>query len=144
MNKKNFVYPSELASEERMYDQIKEFLIEAGLTPRMFQKVMLPISEAFTNALVHGNEFIADKKIIISITVNDDVVLVDIIDEGEGDLSPLKYRKLSGPLEEGGRGIDLMSKLADRLEIRKNDDSRGWWISMTFDRNAHEYKQKQI
>jgi serine/threonine-protein kinase RsbW len=138
MGHKIFCYKSELESEDRAYTDVKEFLVEAGVPDKISYRIMLAVSEAFTNALEHGNNYNPDKKIEIRLTVNTTAIFADVIDEGLCDVKALQNRKSPVSTDEGGRGIDLIEKMADRIEVLKNEDTGGMQVSMKFDLSKYE------
>lgn len=111
-----FHYASCLESEGRMLDQLEHALAREHVTPETWRPFMLAVSEAFTNALVHGNQSDPSKQVTIRLTVNENMLAADIIDEGTGGLARLKGRKPRGLLAEGGRGIDLIERFVDTVE----------------------------
>ncbi len=138
MEQKIFCYKSELESEGRAYTDVKKFLVEAGVSDKILYRIMLAVSEAFTNALEHGNNYDSNKKIEIRLTVNNKAIVADVIDEGLCDVKALQNRKSPISTDEGGRGIDLIQKMADRMEVLKNEDTGGMQVSMTFDLSKYE------
>lgn len=55
MNILTKVYPSVLASEEKLILELEELLQSLGVSARICQRFLLVVSEAFTNAVIHGN-----------------------------------------------------------------------------------------
>jgi len=141
MGEIKFIYESVLESEGRAYADVKKILQENGIPAKAMYHIMLAISEAFTNALIHGNNYDSAKKIEIRLNVNPDTISADVIDEGLCDLKALKNRKPSISTDEGGRGIDLIEKMADELEVRKSKDTGGMQVSMKFYRDKYENKK---
>ena len=82
MGQTKFFYKSVLESEGQAYTDVKNVLQEAKIPARVMHKIMLAISEAFTNALIHGNRYDPEKTIEIRLSVNNKVVTADVIDEG--------------------------------------------------------------
>ncbi|HDL02854.1 MAG: hypothetical protein DRP46_11275 [Candidatus Zixiibacteriota bacterium] len=138
MIKKTFKFASELESEGLMYESVKALLIENNITGKLRGDILLTVSEGFTNALTHGNNYEKNKSIEIDIGLNNDVVTADIIDEGDGDSHLLNSRKPPGLLQEGGRGVDLMESIADQFQVSKNSRTGGMQISMVFERNRYK------
>jgi len=134
MTRKTFKYDSVLESEGRMYGDVKSLLADNGIAGRLRGRILLTVSEGFTNALVHGNKYDSNKGVEIIIDINDDTVTADIIDEGDGDAFSINSRKPPDILQEGGRGVDLMESIADKFNITRNKVSGGLQISMTFER----------
>lgn len=142
MIKKVFRYPSMLESESIIFSDVKALLLGAGLSRRKLFNIMLAVSEAFTNALEHGNKFVAGKEIEVSITVNDDQIIADITDEGEGFAArPIADNPLD-LMAEGGRGVGLMRSVADEIKFEKADGSGGTRVSMRFKRDENLESKK--
>ncbi|UCD95208.1 MAG: anti-sigma factor antagonist [Candidatus Zixiibacteriota bacterium] len=137
MNKKVFKYQSVAESEGRMYNEVKSFLADSGISGKMMYNILLTVSEAFTNALEHGNQYDAAKSIEISIGVDEKAVTAEIIDEGTGDMTSIDSRGRADSLQEGGRGVDLMESIADKINIHKSDRTGGLQISMTFEKGRY-------
>lgn len=91
-------------------------------------------SEAFTNALVHGNDSNPSKQVTIRLAVNENHLSADIIDEGAGGLARLRSRRPRGLLAEGGRGIDLIERFVDSVEYAEEPHG-GLRVSLTMARN---------
>jgi len=90
-----------------------------------FVDIRLSILEAVNNAIIHGNQLDASKKILITEKMVENMLLVYIEDQGAGfDPSkvqdPTCQEDLSLP---GGRGIHLMRHLTDQLDFLKNGQS---------------------
>ncbi len=145
MGKAKFFYESALESEDRAYTDVKKVLEEANISPKTIHRIMLAVSEAFTNALIHGNEYDPEKKIEIRISVNNKAVLADVIDEGLCDMKALSNRKSPVSTDEGGRGVDLIESMADEMEVRKNNHTGGLQVSMKFYRSGcEEIKDRHV
>lgn len=81
-----------------------------------YSRIMLALSEAVTNAIVHGNKEDPDKYVTVSAQVSGSILNLCIHDEGEGfnpdNLpDPLQEENL---LNEGGRGVFLIKQYADK------------------------------
>jgi serine/threonine-protein kinase RsbW len=84
-----------------------------------FHKLMVSITEAVNNAIVHGNKSDPDKKVIVKCDVLPGWLVIEVEDQGGGFDpthvgSPLKKKNL---LKEDGRGIFLMKTLMDKVEF---------------------------
>ncbi len=108
-----FDYPSRSDSEARAMDDLFGLLEEHQIPHELRQHFALAVSEAFTNALVHGNRRQAEKIIHLEVEINDDLLSADITDEGSGGLDRIANRSTAGLLAEGGRGIDLIRHYTD-------------------------------
>lgn len=94
---------------------------QAGINQDNYGKILVSTLEAVNNAIVHGNKSDSGKFVEIEIVLKDSVLQVKISDEGNG----FKPEKVPDPtLPENieainGRGVFLMSKLADEIEFNK-------------------------
>ena len=127
-----FAYSSTVASEEKMLDDLAAVL-QANSTPEdLRNRFMLAVSEAFINALVHGNERNPRKTIKLLISVNDWLLTADIIDEGQAGLARIERRRSASVLSEAGRGVDLMRHCASAVRFTETE-SGGLKVSLRFD-----------
>lgn len=87
-------------------------------------KLELLLTEVITNALVH-TQVAADDGLELMLELADDVLHVEVIDEGPG-FDPVAHpeRRL---LDEGGRGLFLLDVLAERWGNRRNARHRVWF-----------------
>ncbi|MEW5692515.1 MAG: ATP-binding protein [Candidatus Hydrogenedentota bacterium] len=95
------------------------------------------LDEACTNAIEHGSPKYSDNKITVNIFIDYEKLMVEVIDEGRGDLHLTKDEILKNYsitslvdinktiLEKRGRGLYLMSQLADHLEIKPYLNNQG-------------------
>ncbi|MCD6187663.1 MAG: ATP-binding protein [Desulfuromusa sp.] len=76
----------------------------------------LVLTEALANAICHANSCDPDKDVRVLITASDQDLTIKVYDQGEGfdmeALTKLKARKH----DEGGRGIQIIFKLMDRVK----------------------------
>ena len=88
-------------------------------------KLMLLLSEAVSNAIVHGNKEEVVKTVEVTIEITPFSVISTVADEGEGfnpeevKINPLDEENL---LKAGGRGIFLLNELSDQIDYL--DDGR--------------------
>lgn len=115
-----YTYKSVIESEDKMLKDILSILEQNNIDGSNRQYFMLVISEAFTNAMIHGNKMDSKKEIKINISINENLLTADIIDEGKDGLKKINNRQPSIVLNEGGRGIDLInyySNFVDYVEL---------------------------
>ena len=120
MPRYTFTYPSVLDAGSSMYDHLMEVMEANQVDPQLSQRCMLVISEAFTNAYLHGNKKIPEKRIIVNLTINSDWVSADIIDEGSGEWQKARNITTGTAIlpdsnAENGRGIALMKHYAANI-----------------------------
>ncbi|MFZ1683172.1 MAG: ATP-binding protein [Candidatus Zixiibacteriota bacterium] len=120
MARYEYQYRSVLASEEAMLDDLGLALSIPGIPIAIKQGFTLAVCEAFTNALLHGNQSDPSKLINVVLEVNETGIRADITDEGTGGLSRIANRKDRGLLAEGGRGIALIEHYADNVTFEEN------------------------
>ncbi len=75
------------------------------------------LTEAMANAIIHANEHDPDKEVHVKIQIRDQELCIYVYDQGQGfDISlPPKRNRLTGNLDEHGRGIFIIHSLMDRV-----------------------------
>lgn len=129
-NKKKLVLDSSFEEMERVQPFVKELQEWAEFSDDDFNRIMLAVSEAVNNAIIHGNKENPDKKTYVDASLKGRTLKISIQDEGEGfnpqDISdPLKEENL---LNEGGRGIYLIKQYSDKVQFSKG----GTNVTITF------------
>jgi serine/threonine-protein kinase RsbW len=120
---KQIVFRLTLASNPKNIGKVEGFLKTIGkavhLDEIQFHKLMVSLTEAVNNAIVHGNRSLPGKKVQVKCELLPGWILVMIQDEGKG----FKPEKVGNPLakenllRESGRGIFLMRTLMDKVEF---------------------------
>jgi len=103
--------------EELVESICLEFDIENG-----FGNVLIAVTEAINNAIIHGNKRNIDKKINIQVAEKDDLFYFSIEDEGRG-FDYFNYPNeffINDINQEYGRGIFLIKELSDTIEFMNN------------------------
>jgi serine/threonine-protein kinase RsbW len=112
-----------LASNPRNIARVERFLEKlqghVPLDEIQTHKVMVALTEAVNNAIMHGNKANRKKKVSVTCEILPGWLLFEINDQGKGFrpdrvANPLKEENL---LRETGRGIFLMRTLMDRVEF---------------------------
>ncbi len=132
MPKYEFTYSSAVTSEDKMLDELATVLHINGIPESLQNWFMLAVSEAFTNALIHGNKLNPHKAIKLALNINDGLLTADIIDEGQGGLAKIKRRQPPTVLSEGGRGVDLMRHYASVVRFTETEGG-SLKVSLRFD-----------
>ncbi len=143
MSDHQYRYSSDMASEETMFNDLEKILAANNIAGKLANDLKLAVSEAFTNAMVHGNRLEANKNVTINISINNDLIIADIIDEGTGD--PGRVSKTEDPelWQERGRGVILMETMADRVSFQRDHISGGLQCTLMFVRKRYDnIKQK--
>lgn len=103
---------------------------DAGISQDNYGKILVSTLEAVNNAIIHGNKADAEKIVNIEIKLNDEELVIIVEDEGNGFIPDI----IPDPTEPehieaiNGRGIYLMTKLADNIKFNK----RGNRVTMKF------------
>ena len=99
---------------------LNELQVVLNFDDDFYAHLMLSVSEAATNAIVHGNKLNPSKKVTIDAEANTHTLAFTIKDEGDG----FNPDNIPNPLEEehllipSGRGVFLIKEYADELEYQ--------------------------
>lgn len=115
------LYTLQLASKvdsitavENFIDNLKE---RYALSDEIYANVLICLSEAVNNAIIHGNKLDPNKKVYVNLEIIEDKRLIfTISDEGEGfDFNNLPDPTAPENIENlNGRGVFIIKKLADQ------------------------------
>lgn len=83
----------------------------------------LVLTEALANAIRHANAGNPDKDVRILITASDQDLIIDVFDQGQGFDIEAVAKVRTRLKDEGGRGIQLIYKLMDKVEYLREGDS---------------------
>lgn len=96
-------------------------LIDNNPTITFINELKTVVSEAITNAIVHGYENQEDKYIDMNVFVKPDMISIDIIDKGVGieDIALAKEPLYSTKADEerSGLGFTIMEMFCDKLIV---------------------------
>ncbi len=87
-----------------------------------YGNMLIAVTEAVNNAILHGNKNDPDKFVKIGFESDDNKLVFSVIDEGPG----FDYESLPDPTDPAnidkisGRGVFLMSNLADSIKFEDN------------------------
>jgi len=105
---------------ESMAHSLKDY---QGNRRELAYHLNLVLTEALANAISHANAGDPDKDVRILITASDQDLTIEVFDQGQGfdieSVAKLKTRLK----DEGGRGIQLIYKLMDKVEYLRAGDS---------------------
>lgn len=118
MKKNEFVLYG-LSNYESVIDEIiKELNAESN-----YFDIKLILTEALTNAFIHGNEGKVDKPIYLRYTYNNGNIVFEIQDSGSGFKdSSILDENISDEdlLNSSGRGLFLIKCMSDKVELKDN------------------------
>ena len=122
------VFRMTLPSTPKSIARVESFLQKVNQAAQLdeiaFHKVMVSLTEAVNNAIMHGNRAQREKKVRVRCEIQDNGLFFSVSDEGKGfrpELidNPLKDENL---LKESARGVFLMRTLMDRVEFHHSED----------------------
>ncbi len=115
---------------EALIDKVCEDL---SLNEDNYGNILIAVTEAVNNAIVHGNGSVEEKLVKVNVQKNNEGVIFSIEDQGVGfDFENLPDPTAPENIEKpDGRGIFLMKNLSDAVEF----DNNGSKVSITFAMN---------
>ena len=98
------------------------FLVDLNLNLNTMNEIKTIISEAVTNAIVHGYGNEKDHWVELWMAYDDEVIEINVIDEGVGieDIEKAKEPLFTSKADEerAGLGFTIMEVFTDHLEIK--------------------------
>ena len=115
-----------LASNARSVSKVEPFVQKLvsryNLSPDRECDILVSLTEAVTNAIVHGNCRKEDKTVKVNMKQEKGILALRVSDEGRG----FDFNNLPDPTSPenickcGGRGVYLMRQLADNIRFYNN------------------------
>ena len=113
--------PSDVRYIERVVELVTRQCAEFSFPPRHCTlNVPVALSEALSNAILRGNREHPEKQVRVRAHLDQDALVVEVRDEGAGfdiDRCTLDPTNPENLLREDGRGLFLMRRLMDRVEL---------------------------
>jgi serine/threonine-protein kinase RsbW len=114
--------PSKLENISVIEHFIDDVCAEFNLSEEYYGNILVAVTEAVNNAIMHGNKLNPEKNFHFSFQQKNDELLFTVKDEGKGfDINqvpdPTDPLNIENP---HGRGIFLMQHLADKVEFNCN------------------------
>jgi serine/threonine-protein kinase RsbW len=113
-----------MRSNPKLIHRVEKFLQKvnkkAHLDEIQFNKVLVSLTEAVNNAILHGNKSDSRKKVYLTCELSKERMILRVRDSGAG----FEPHKIANPLDESnlmresGRGIFLMRTLMDKVQYR--------------------------
>lgn len=121
--KRTLKFPSILENIHLAEKLIDDVVAEYGVKEDYYGELLIAMTEAVNNAIVHGNKLDASKQVTLTFDIIEDRLMRFIVeDEGPG----FDYNNLPDPTapenieKPHGRGVFLMRKLADNCDFQDN------------------------
>ena len=114
--------PSNPRSVALIDDFVKNICQRYRVRSDKHEDMLISLTEAVTNAIVHGNKRDESKQVQIQLSKNSNSLAFKVSDEGRG----FDYTSLPDPTSPdnitkcGGRGVYLMRCLCDQIEFHDN------------------------
>ncbi|MCO6462082.1 MAG: ATP-binding protein [Saprospiraceae bacterium] len=115
-----------LSSKLKSINQVEPFARELrqkyNLDEEVFHNILISLTEAVNNAIIHGNRIDESKEVILQTFLEKDKLTVCVKDEGPG----FEVTKVPDPCRKeniekpGGRGVLIMKSLSDDIRFKNN------------------------
>jgi serine/threonine-protein kinase RsbW len=137
MATKQTVFRMTLQSNPKQIRKVEPFLKKINHTAHLdeiqMHKLMISLTEAVNNAIIHGNKSDTQKKVRVRCELSPGWLALFVSDEGKGFVpdkvrNPLHRQNL---MRENGRGVFLMRTLMDKVEFEIG--SSGAQVSLWLD-----------
>ena len=121
IKKKNnqIIIPSSLDYLPKVDEYVEGKLRKLGVDKDRLADIAVSVTEAVTNAVLHGNQNDLKKKVQIELKADSSRVEITVEDEGNG----FNPESIQSPVEEGnllkeaGRGIFILKSLMDEVDF---------------------------
>jgi serine/threonine-protein kinase RsbW len=133
------ILESDLNEVRRVEGFVKTICQEHHFEKNFVHDVMLLITEATNNAIIHGNKFDKTKRARLLCIIENGYLTIEVSDEGEG-FNPQTLPNPLDPenlLKPSGRGVFLIKNFAENVEY--DFSSQGTTLKM---RVAIRYSEK--
>jgi serine/threonine-protein kinase RsbW/stage II sporulation protein AB (anti-sigma F factor) len=104
---------------------VTEFAARIGVPQPTLDGVRLAVSEAVSNAVLHGYPGATAGPVTVIAEADDGELVISVLDEG-GGLAP----RADSP--GAGLGLPLIAEVAQSVSVGRGDGGRGTMLRMTF------------
>jgi serine/threonine-protein kinase RsbW len=128
--------PAENGYEKIAMRMAAELATKMGFSGERTQDLETAVAEACINAMEHGNQFDVATKIYVVMTVHEDRLAIDVVDEGRSGRptgaikAPDMEAQMEGLLPPGGMGLFVIKALVDEAEFVEPDLGTGTQFRM--------------
>lgn len=114
---RELIIASELNELNNLRIFLNQIFTETNFDRSYFNRVLLGLSEAVSNSIVHGNKNDCSKKVFIFFSWDGEKLVITIKDEGSGfSINNIEDPTKPGNLKkENGRGLFLIQQIADEV-----------------------------
>ncbi len=129
-------YHLEIESDPNNIITVEEFVNyfakDIGLPDEKISSLLLAVTEATTNAIIHANKNDKTKLVKVDVNISDSKLVVKVIDEGRG-FNPANIPDPTHPenlLKDSGRGVYLMRVYMDGLDYNVTESGTETILTM--------------
>lgn len=124
--KRELEIPADLDRLHETREWANQIALETGLSEDDCFQVKLAMSEAVTNAIIHGSAKETDVVRIVACKRGESLIF-EVIDPGRQDTGDPVER-----LDEGGRGLELVSMIMDEVKLVRREGGGSLRFSKNF------------
>lgn len=117
-NEIDLLFSASLRNIDRAAEETKKFLKKAGTENQSFN-IILGLREALINAVVHGSQNNSRKVIIYHLRIENDILFIEVKDEGYGFDWWTYFDKGIPSLHEHGRGLAIMKRYFSAIKYNE-------------------------
>ena len=106
----------------QLENYVQEVVTQVGMGSNKFADILISLTEAVNNAMIHGNKNCEEKNVLIRCKGQKTGIAFLVKDEGDG----FNPSEVPNPTDEnlldccGGRGVYIMTQLTDRVKYMDN------------------------
>ncbi len=122
MNEMELKFKANLVNEALARNAVISFISFLNPTMEQISELKTIISEAVSNAIIHGYKLNPERDVIIKAAVDKETLILSIIDYGVGieniELARKPTFTTRPDLERAGMGLSIIDSLSDDFEIK--------------------------
>jgi serine/threonine-protein kinase RsbW len=128
--------PSEHGYEKMAMNLAGDIAAMMQFPPSRIDDLRTAVSEACINAMEHGNVNDVSTRVYVVMTVQEDQLAIDVVDEGRSGPPPSDVAEpdleaqIAGLAEPGGMGLFVIKSLVDEADFVEPDLGRGTQFRM--------------
>lgn len=106
----------------KVENYLRDAQVDMNIDEMRFPDILISLTEAVNNAILHGNNADESKNVEISMQEESTGVAISVTDEGNG-FNPSEIPDPTAPENIeccGGRGVFIMNSLADKISYANN------------------------
>lgn len=122
MKYKELTLKSSPCQVSKLETYVQDIMNVCKLKEDMYANILISLTEAVNNAIIHGNKKDENKQVCIKCEHSKRALILKIQDEGKGfNLVQVKDPLSPDRITEcGGRGVLIMNELSDRVHYHGN------------------------